>query len=216
MGVALQDVTPEIASFLGMKEASGALIQAVEPKGPADSAKLKKGDVILDMDKKPVKDSGDVILGISDKSPGDRVTLLVWREGKTFSQPVVLARRMDPSVPAAPAPAEQATHSLQLTSLNISPETVKSGSVFNVVVNYEVSDPSVKEQEIPVAFSFSILEGSNVLYSPASKEIKSANGGPMKRTEPITAAKRKGTFTLKVSLQYKGRVAEKSGTFRID
>ena len=56
LGVRIQEVTPDIAESLGLKEASGALVAGVNDGGPADKARLHNGDVILKFNNEDVKD----------------------------------------------------------------------------------------------------------------------------------------------------------------
>jgi hypothetical protein len=216
LGVTLQTVTPELASFLGLREPRGAIIQNVDPTGPADKAKLRKGDVILTLDEKPVNNPGDVILGIAGKSPGDKVTLLVSREGKTFNQLTTLAQRTQPSATESKESPDHPAPSIHIDQVKVNPAVVKSGSKFKFVTDYTVTDSAAREKEIPVKFAFIISEGSNTLYSPEAVEIQSVNGGNTKRTEPVAASRKKGTYTLKVILQYKDLQTEKSVAFRIE
>jgi hypothetical protein len=113
-------------------------------------------------------------------------------------------------------PARQpAAPTIRIGKVDVKPATVKTGSKFNFVTDYTVTDSSTARKEIPVQFRFSILEGSNILYSPEAMEIQSLNGGTMKRTEPVTASRKKGTYELKVSVNYRDVVAEKSVIFKI-
>ncbi len=50
LGVNIQDVTPELAKSLGLKESKGALVSQVVPGGPADKAGFEQGDVIVNFD----------------------------------------------------------------------------------------------------------------------------------------------------------------------
>lgn len=56
-GMTIEDLTPELAHELGMSDKTkGVLVDAVGYDGPADRAGLMRGDVILEVDRKPVKD----------------------------------------------------------------------------------------------------------------------------------------------------------------
>jgi hypothetical protein len=99
--------------------------------------------------------------------------------------------------------------------MEVIPDVVQAGSKFNIVLEYTVADPTMKEKELPVHFNFSIVQGSETLYSPKSVEVNSSNGGGTKRTEPMTASKKNGAYTVKVILQYKGVTAEESRGFVI-
>ena len=81
LGVTIQQVTPEIASSLGMATASGALVSSVQEDGPADAAGVERGDVITAVDGSAVESSNELRNRIAATKPGSRVTLTVRRDG---------------------------------------------------------------------------------------------------------------------------------------
>jgi serine protease Do len=81
LGVLIQDVTPALAKEFSLKDRQGALIGDVVPKGPADKAGLKSGDVILEFNGKPVADSRHLKLDVARAKPGATMPLLVLRDG---------------------------------------------------------------------------------------------------------------------------------------
>ena len=56
LGVRIQQVTPDIAESLGLKDASGAMVAGVNDGGPADKAKIHNGDIILKFNGQDVKE----------------------------------------------------------------------------------------------------------------------------------------------------------------
>ena len=72
LGLAVQNVTPEIAEQLELKNATGVVITRVDPSGPAGEAGLQRGDVITEVDRKPVKSVDDF-----DKATTDKKQLLM-------------------------------------------------------------------------------------------------------------------------------------------
>jgi len=121
----------------------------------------------------------------------------------------------NPSPGKQTSAAEQPQPSLRIKTMEVKPDVVRAGSKFDIVLEYTVADPTMKEKELPVHFTFSIMRGSETLYSPRGVEIGSGNGGATKRTEPITASKRNGAYAVKVNLQYRGVNAEESRGFII-
>jgi serine protease Do len=79
LGVAVQDVTPAMAAALGLDQQGGALVGDVSPDSPAGKAGLARGDVILELDGKPVTDSRSLRMAIAESAPGTRVKLGVLR-----------------------------------------------------------------------------------------------------------------------------------------
>lgn len=90
IGVGINDVTPENATFFHMDNASGALVSQVEPDSPGAKAGLKVGDVITELNGKKMDNSGQLQAAISAQRPGSKVNLAVMRDGKSLSLPVTL------------------------------------------------------------------------------------------------------------------------------
>jgi len=82
LGVAIQDVTPELAKSLGLKESKGALVSQVVPGGPADKAGIEQGDVIVSFDGRMVDDSKDLPRIVASTTVGKTVTVKLLRDGK--------------------------------------------------------------------------------------------------------------------------------------
>jgi serine protease Do len=76
-GLMLQDLTPRIADRLGVDAEKGAVVSGVSPGSPAERAQLRRGDVILEVDQKPVESAEDVEEAVEGK---DSVLLLVQRK----------------------------------------------------------------------------------------------------------------------------------------
>lgn len=83
LGVAIQDVTRELAESFGLPKAQGALVASVEKGAPAEKGGIEVGDVILKFDGKPVAQSSDLPRMVGTTKPGTRVTVQVWRKGNT-------------------------------------------------------------------------------------------------------------------------------------
>jgi serine protease Do len=81
LGVMIQDVTPALAKEFKLKDASGALVGEVVPKGPAGKAGLKDGDVVLEYNGKKVVDSRRLRLAVGETKPGTTVPIKILRDG---------------------------------------------------------------------------------------------------------------------------------------
>jgi serine protease Do len=82
LGVAVQDVTPAMASALGLSAPGGALIADVQANSPAARAGLKRGDVVVELDGKPITDSRTLRMTIAETPPETAVRLGVMRKDK--------------------------------------------------------------------------------------------------------------------------------------
>lgn len=104
LGISIQQLTPELARYFGLDQSRGILVAEVSPNSPAARAGLKRDDVIVEIDGRPVGESGAFRSHISTTPPGTEVTLTVLRNGKriekdvrvgTLPQPERQARRTD-------------------------------------------------------------------------------------------------------------------------
>jgi len=82
LGVLIQDVTPTLAREFRLKEKGGALVGDVTPKGPADKAGVRSGDVIVEFNGRPVPDSRQLKLLVAQAKPGSEATLKLVRDGE--------------------------------------------------------------------------------------------------------------------------------------
>jgi serine protease Do len=85
LGLALADLTPDVRQQLNVPEqVHGAAIQEVRPGSPADDAGLTPGDVILEVNRKPVDGAANVT-NMVHALPADKdILLLVWSKGGDF------------------------------------------------------------------------------------------------------------------------------------
>ncbi|WP_428485765.1 DegQ family serine endoprotease [Rhodopila sp.] len=93
LGVKIQQVTPDIAESLGLKDASGAMVAGVTDGGPADKAKLRNGDIILKFDNQDVKEMHNLPRIVADAQVGEEVPVVIWRDGKEVTVQTTLAER---------------------------------------------------------------------------------------------------------------------------
>ncbi len=96
LGVAVQDVTPEIAAQLRLPKASGALVGAVDPRGPADRAGIRPGDVIVGVDGQDVAQFADLPMLISQHDPGSTASVKVIRNGTEMQFNVAVDEAREP------------------------------------------------------------------------------------------------------------------------
>ncbi len=85
IGVSIQTLTPEIAKAFGLKEARGALVGDVITGGPADSAGIKRGDIIISFDGKRVKDMSDLPRIVAETPVRKEVDITIIRNGKQMT-----------------------------------------------------------------------------------------------------------------------------------
>ena len=91
IGVAIQDVTPDLARAMGTNVNQGAVVQQVEPGSPASRAGIQAGDVITEVEGKPVKGSSDLRNRIGLMRVGADVKLTLLHDGGTKTVNVKIA-----------------------------------------------------------------------------------------------------------------------------
>src|SRR5437899_1404950 len=70
LGIAIQDVTDELASSVGVKEREGVLVADVMKGGPAETAGLRAGDVVVELDGTRIREVPDLQRRIAGVAPG--------------------------------------------------------------------------------------------------------------------------------------------------
>ena len=81
-GIGLGDFTPDVRQQLQAPDnLQGAVVERVQPGSPADNAGLQQGDVILEVDRKPVQNAAEVQKALGSVPQGQDAMVLVWSNG---------------------------------------------------------------------------------------------------------------------------------------
>ena len=84
MGLTVQRLTPQIAESLGLEKAEGIVVSAVEPGSAADEAGIRRGDVIVEIDRKAIRNLEEYKKSIATVRKGKGVLFLVRRGESTL------------------------------------------------------------------------------------------------------------------------------------
>jgi serine protease Do len=84
MGLTVQRLTPQIAESLGLEKTDGIVVSAVEPGSAADEAGIRRGDVIVEIDRKPIRNLEEYKKSIATVRKGKGVLFLVRRGESTL------------------------------------------------------------------------------------------------------------------------------------
>lgn len=123
LGVGIQDLTPELAEYYGIKDKKGVLVTQVFKGDPAGKGGIKPNDVIVAVDGKNVPSSRDLSRTIANTPVGKRTAISVVRSGKQETLYVELTKRTDSDLRA-----KQGTESadeLGLKLAELKPETAR-------------------------------------------------------------------------------------------
>jgi serine protease Do len=81
-GIGLADLTPDVLQQIGVgNDVHGAVIERVVPGSSADNAGLQRGDVIVEVNRKPVQSASDVQKALSSIPKGEDALVLVYSNG---------------------------------------------------------------------------------------------------------------------------------------
>ena len=81
IGVAIQDLTPDLAQALGTRHTQGAVIARVEPGSPAERAGLRTNDLVVAINGAPMRSGTELRNRVGLSRIGDEVELTVERGG---------------------------------------------------------------------------------------------------------------------------------------
>jgi serine protease Do len=176
IGVAIQEVSQQLAESFGLERPQGALVSSVEPGGPADKAGLKPGDVIIAVDGHAIDRSAEVPPLVAAVKPGSKASLEVWRDKAKRTLAVTVAE-LKPDQVASAKPASGGGEATGKLGLAVRPLEDASGLVVEAA-----SGPAERAG----------IRRGDVLVS--------VNGKPVKSAQDLRAltAKGKGTFAVLV------------------
>ncbi len=195
LGVMVQSLSPGLAKEFDVPDTSGALVQSVEPDGPAAKAGIKDGDVIRKFNGQTVPDNGTLTSMVTETNPGTTVTLSVLRNGKPMDIKVTLGERPT-NISATTAPG---------TSQGPTGTALAGISVQNLT-------PSLRDQlGVPSSVSGVVVSGVDP-SSPAADWltqgdiIESINRQPVHNVNDFNrlAGEAKGQVLLRVNRQGQG------------
>jgi serine protease Do len=99
LGVKIQQVTPDIAESVGLKDPAGAMVASADDNGPAAAAKVQGGDIILKFNGTDIKEMRNLPRIVADTPVGKQVPLVVWRDGREQTLQVTLGELPDDNKP---------------------------------------------------------------------------------------------------------------------
>ena len=179
LGVRIQAVTDEIADSLGLDKARGALVASVSDNGPAQTAGIQPGDVILSFDGKAVDDMRHLPRLVAE-TPVDRtVAVSVWRKHKEVALQVKVGRLNEvetasaqdkPKSEAAKGESSETVKALGMTLSDVTPalkEKYSLGDDAKGVVVLDVAKDSPGAEKG--------LRPGDVIMEAAQEEVKSAS-----------------------------------------
>lgn len=187
MGIAGQKVTADIADSLGMNRPIGVLIGKLHPASPLLEAGLKVGDVITEIDEKPIRDAAELKFRMATIPLGEIATISVLRKGEPEKFEVKTIA--PPEKPARDEKELKGNHILNGVKVaNINPavgvELKLENDIEGVVVTGLAPNSRVGR----------LLRPGDIIFSINQDEIKSVK----QLEKSIDSAMKEGVFALTI------------------
>ncbi|MDD3813602.1 MAG: DegQ family serine endoprotease [Desulfocapsaceae bacterium] len=126
LGVAIQDMTADLARSFKLKEQAGALVSEVSKDSPAEKAGIKQGDLITSYDGKPVKDVTDLRNRVAMTPPGSKIDLTLIRNEKQEELTVQVAEQPSDMKALSGAPEQhQLFQKMGMSLQDLTPELAR-------------------------------------------------------------------------------------------
>lgn len=90
LGATVQPLSSSLVEAYKIPVKEGSIIADIQHDSPAEKAGLKRGDVIVKIGDKTIKNSQDVVFAVRNKLAGDKVPFEVYRDSKKIQLDVVL------------------------------------------------------------------------------------------------------------------------------
>jgi serine protease Do len=145
LGVSVQDISEDIAKNMKLKDRNGALISDVFKGDPADKAGLKSGDVVTEINGKPVKDTHELLLMIAGFRIGEAIKVKIMRDGQEKIIPIMIAERTEKSEMVS---AQQTGEAFGMAVQEITPEIAQhlGLSIKKGIIVVDVQEGSIAEE----------------------------------------------------------------------
>jgi len=144
LGMNITDVTEEIKEAFELPEARGALVQSVDPDKPAAKAGLRQGDVVVQVNDRPIRNNRELIDYISYLPVGSEVKITIIRNGQRQTVTARTAERPlesdDDDESESSAPSEPVRNKLGMSVQNLNAELRRTYNIPDNVSGVVVTD----------------------------------------------------------------------------
>ncbi len=198
LGISVQDLTPDIAKNLGIKEEKGVLVGDVFSGDPADKAGIKTGDVIVNINGKPIETSHDLMGIVATLTVGKPVEVKALRDGAVKTFMVVIAERKDTKETAQGEKREEGHFGLAVQ--DITPQIAQSLGLKDksgVIVSDIEDDSPAAEAGIKTG---DVITQVNKVRVKSVKEFTAAMAG-LKKSDSVLLLIKRGDGSFFVTLK---------------
>ena len=212
LGVQIQDINEAMRGALGLGGRKGVLIADVFKGQPADKAGIRRGDVVLSVDGKPVETSNDLKNTVAYLTPGKKVPVVVFRNGKELTLGVILNERDEASVGKLSSreskEPESGAETGQQLGLSVSNITDEARQQYNI--QPDVSGVVVTEVDQASQAAGEGIQPGDVIQEVNRQPVASVKdftraAKSVKQDSPVLLLVRRGESTLFVAFTLHGK-----------
>lgn len=169
LGVAIQDVSRDLAESFGLEKPQGALVANVDPKGPGAKGGLLAGDIILQVNGQKIHTSADLPPAVGRIRPNEKGKFLIVRNGLRKTLHIAVGERPDaPQISGKKS--DDATAPVVADKLGLTVEIMPAGLKERWFVDNGVQVTEVSPESAAAAAG---IRRGDVLVSIAGKSIVS-------------------------------------------
>lgn len=127
LGVAIQNLTEEMASSFEFTGTEGALVGQVQPGSPAEKAGMHQGDIVISFNGEKIKDVNQLRNLVADTAPGAAAPVIVFRDGKQQRLTVTVEELSQKETDLSAGETEEGsvTSTLGITVDNLTPDLAR-------------------------------------------------------------------------------------------
>jgi serine protease DegQ len=93
IGIASQDITPQVAKAFNLASADGVIVSSVTPSGPAAQAGIQVGDILMMINDARITNVVSMVNEIAKLKPGSSARITLQRNGQEILLPVTIGER---------------------------------------------------------------------------------------------------------------------------
>jgi serine protease Do len=179
LGVAIQDITGEMAEYYGLKDRKGVLVADVFEGDPADKAGIQAKDIILSVNDQKIETSRQLTGMIAGLKVGGTAKVVVFRNGKEKTFKIKLAKRDDSKLASRGTPQKPEEEELGIRVTDMTPEIAKRFNIedtagvvaVNVVSGGKAAEAGVQIGDIIKEINHQVIENVKD-YTAAVQKVK--------------------------------------------
>ena len=186
LGISMNNVTPDNATFFNLPDATGAIVSQVTPDSPASRAGLKSGDVLRELNGRKIDNSSALQVAVSEMTPGNTISLGILRDGKPETLKATVGEFHKEAEEAANGASGEHQHGkLGLAVANLTPDLrqqfnipsqVKGAAIENVRPASPADDAGLSPGDVILEVNRHAVESADNFVSqvhsvPAGKDI---------------------------------------------